>query len=232
MSATAVAIIAGAYAAGSVPVAWMAGRWTKGIDLRRYGSGNVGASNVWQSVSRTLVVPVGLAQIGQGLLGPGIAKLAGEPESVQVAAGLAALVAHNWSPWLRFSGGRGVGVAIGFLLMMSPPALVAFIVVALLGVALRAIPQGVGLGIVLSPVVAAAAGGSAAVVAGCAVMAALVLLKRVLANAMPESPAADVFVNRLLYDRDIRDREAWVRRSASDPDPAAPPHAGAHETRS
>jgi glycerol-3-phosphate acyltransferase PlsY len=224
---SAAAIIAGAYVVGSLPVAYVVGRWRSGIDLRRYGSGNVGASNVWQSVSRALVVPVGLAQIGQGLLGPGIAKLAGEPESVQVAAGLAALVAHNWCPWLRFAGGRGVGVAIGFLLMMSPPALAAFIVVSLVGVVLRAVPQGVGLGIVLSPLVAAAAGGGAAVVAGCAAMAALIALKRLLANEWPERPSAEVFLNRLVYDRDIRDREAWVRRTEAD----AAAGAAAHDAR-
>jgi glycerol-3-phosphate acyltransferase PlsY len=220
VSVTAVAVIVGAYLAGSVPLAYLAGRWTKGIDLRRYGSGNVGASNVWQSVSHALVVPVGLAQIGQGLLGPGVAKLAGEPESVQVAAGLAAVVAHNWCPWLRLAGGRGVGPAIGFLLLMSPAALAAFIAISLAGVALRAVPQAVGLALALAPVVAAAAGQGAAVAAGCAALAALVFAKRLLANGPPERHEPGVWLNRLIYDRDIRDRDEWVRRRSSDGDTA------------
>ena len=46
------------YGIGSIPVAYLAGRWAGGIDIREHGSGNVGASNVWQTVSKGLVVPV------------------------------------------------------------------------------------------------------------------------------------------------------------------------------
>src|SRR5438067_7604426 len=109
----ALAIIVAAYAIGSVPIPYLAGRIAKSVDIRERGSGNVGASNVWQSVSKPLVVPVGLAQIAQGCAGPLIARALGEGAGVQVAGGLAAIVAHNWSPWLRFTGGRGIGPAIG-----------------------------------------------------------------------------------------------------------------------
>ncbi|HEU5319255.1 MAG TPA: glycerol-3-phosphate acyltransferase [Methylomirabilota bacterium] len=207
-------IVAASYAIASVPVAWIAGWATKGIDIRAYGSGNIGASNVWQSVSRALVVPVGLAQIGQGLAGPGIARLAGHGDGTQVICGLAALAAHNWCPWLRFAGGRGVGAAIGVLLVISPVALAVFIVVSVTGVLSRAIPQGVGLGLALAPASAAVAGQPGAVIGGCGAVAGMVLLKRVLANGPPAPDAArpGVWWNRLLYDRDVRDREAWVRR--------------------
>lgn len=110
-------IILASYVIGSVPVAYLTGRLLGGIDLRRSGSGNVGASNVWQSVSKASVVPVGLAEIGQGLLGILIAKLTGETLTVQVLAGLAAIAGHNWSPFLRFTGGRGIAHAIGFMLV-------------------------------------------------------------------------------------------------------------------
>src|SRR5512139_1355222 len=128
---TAVALVMASYAIGSVPVAWLAGRLRGGVDLRELGSGNVGASNVWQSASKALVVPVGLTQIGQGLAGIELAKLAGESNGVQVICGLAAIAAHDWNPWLRFRGGRGVGPAIGFMLGLATfDALPAFIVVA------------------------------------------------------------------------------------------------------
>ncbi|MBF6599580.1 MAG: glycerol-3-phosphate acyltransferase [Dehalococcoidia bacterium] len=211
---TSAGVIAASYAVGSVPVAYVVGR-ARGVDIRERGSGNVGASNVWQSVSRTLVVPVGLAQIGQGSAGVLIARAAGEGTGVQVAAGLAAVVAHNWNPWLRCRGGRGVGPAIGVIGAVSPPALGSFIVIALGGVALRAVPQGVGAALAGAPVAAAVAGEPPAVSGGLALVAIFVLLKRLLGNDAPEPRYArpQVWLTRLLYDRDDRDRDAWVRRN-------------------
>jgi len=210
----AAAVIVFAYVLGSIPVAFLVARATKGVDIRAYGSGNVGASNIWQSVSKALVVPVGLAQIGQGLAGPGVAALLDMDEGVQVAAAVAAVLANDWNPWLGFTGGRGVGATIGALIILSPPALFAFIIISLAGVALRAIPQGVGLALLSAPIVAAVAAAHVIVILGCALLAVIALVKRVLANEAPapdlERPA--VYVNRLIYDRDIRDRDAWVRR--------------------
>ncbi len=204
------AVIAGSYAIGAVPIAYLTGRVLKGVDLRRYGSGNIGPSNIWQNVSKPATVPVGLAEIGQGALGILIAKAAEQGLGVQVAAGLAALFGHNWSPFIGFYGGRGVGHAIGFMLVLSWPGLGAFIGLSLLGVALGSVPQLVGLGLLVTPVVALAAGQSRAIVAGLAAMAALIFAKRLLGNA-PAVPRRDVLLNRLLYDRDTRERERWLR---------------------
>ena len=211
----ALAAIAAAYALGCIPVAWLAGRWKSGIDIRQHGSGSTGASNVFQTVSRSLVVPVGLAQIAQGLGAVLIARGLDQGDGVQAACGAAAVLAHDWNPWLKLEGGRGVGATIGVLLALTPAGLIAFIVVSLAGVALRAIPQGVALGLIAAPIAAAIFGASGAVVAGCGALVALALAKRVLANGAPElgAPRPEVWVNRLLYDRDIRDRDAWVRRN-------------------
>jgi glycerol-3-phosphate acyltransferase PlsY len=212
------AVIAAAYLVGSVPVAWLAGRVTAGMDLREYGSGNTGASNVWQSgragAARWLVVPVGLLQIAQGAAGVLIARAAEQDTSVQVAAGLVAVVANNWNPWLGFTGGRAVGQTIGFLAAVSPIALGLFIVVALIGVVLRAIPQFVALALVLAPAGTLVEGQGAAVVSGALALAALVLVKRVAGNGAPapEHERPQVWLFRLMYDRDVRDRDAWVRR--------------------
>ncbi len=208
-------IVVGSYLLGGVPVAYLTGRALRGIDIRRRGSRNVGASNVWQTVSRAAVVPVGLAEVGQGLVGILIAKAAGESLAVQVLAGLAALAAHNWSPYLGFSGGRGIGHAIGFMLVLSWPSLGAFIGLSLVGVALGAVPQLVGLGVLVAPLAALAKGQAPEIVAGTAAMAALVVAKRLLANQPSLPPGSDprqVLLNRLVYDRDSREREAWVRR--------------------
>lgn len=209
-----VATIFAAYVIGSIPVAFIAGRLTKGVDIRELGSGNVGASNVWQSVSKSLVVPVGLAQITQGAVAVLIARAADQGAGVQVAAAIAAVIANDWNPWLGFAGGRGVGQTIGVLLILAPWALVTFILVAVVGVAVRAIPQSVGVALAATPIAAAIAGQPAAVVAGCAALAALAMLKRLLANGLPgpEYARPSVWLIRLAYDRDTRDRDAWVRR--------------------
>jgi glycerol-3-phosphate acyltransferase PlsY len=207
--------VALAYLIGSVPVAYAAGRASRGVDLRAAGSGNVGASNVWQSAERWLVVPVGVAQIAQGVAAVLVARLLDAGDAAEVACALACVVANDWNPWLRFSGGRGIGTTIGALLMLSPVALVAFVIVAVTGVALRAVPQGVALGLLATPIAAGVAGDGGEVVIGCAALAAIALAKRGLANGPPDSgaPRPDVWLNRLIYDRDIRDRDAWVRRN-------------------
>ena len=208
-------IVLGSYLFGGIPVAYLTGKALRGVDIRERGSGNAGASNVWQTVSRGAVVPVGLAEIAQGALPILAAEALGAGRGVQALAGLAAVGGHNWSPFLRFSGGRGVAHAIGFMLVLSRPALVAFTAVSLAGVALRTVPQLVGLGVLSAPLAALAARQPAETVAGLWGVAGLIALKRALSNE-PSLPAWDVLRNRLLYDRDTRERDAWVERGSDE----------------
>ncbi len=208
-------IIVASYLIGSIPVAYLAGRILKGIDIRQYGSANVGASNVYQSVARWAVVPVGLAQIGLPMAGIGLAKGLDQPLGVQVLAGLAALLGAVGPVFLRFSGGRGVGASIGFMLMLTPLTLAVFTIVSLAGVALRSVPLAVGLGIAVAPLSSLVVDGPGEIAAGCLAMAVIVFAKRLLTNrgALPEGAAwRQVMLNRLLFDRDVRDRDEWVRR--------------------
>lgn len=205
------AALVAAYVIGSVPVAWAAARAGGGVDLRERGSGNVGANNAFQSASRWLIVPVGIAQIAQGAGATLLGRWAGG-DAVAAVCGVAALVANNWNPWLRFAGGRGNGIHIGALLVLSPWALAAFVAVAVAGAVLRAAPQGVALAMLAAPLAAAAGGDSAAIVAGCVALALVALAKRMLGNGPPDPrhPRPAVWMLRLVFDRDIRDREAWV----------------------
>ncbi len=214
----AIATIALAYVLGTVPVAYLAGRVTGGIDLREHGSGNAGASNIWQSASKWLVVPVGLAQIGQGLGAVWIARAFAGGDGVQAACGVAAVLANDWNPWLGFTGGRGIGATIGVQLALSPAALAVFIVISIAGLVVKAVPQGVAIAVIGTPLAALAAGASGATIACFAALAAIALVKRVLADGAPDTslPRPDVWLNRLLLDRDIRDRDAWVRRGSED----------------
>ena len=211
-------VVLAAYLIGAVPIAYVFGRAIKGIDLREYGSANVGASNVYQSVARWAVVPVGLLEIGQGMAGVMLAKLLGQDLGLQVAAGLAAIMGQTWSVFLGFSGGRGIGPSVGFMLGLAPPVLAAFIVISLLGWPVRSFPLTVGVAIALTPLASLIIDGAGPVAAGCVGMAAIVFAKRLLTNR-PGLPAEqdwrDVLLNRLLFDRDLRDRDEWVRRMPS-----------------
>jgi len=210
----AIGIVLASYLTAAIPVAYLTAKVLRGIDLREHGSGNVGASNVWQSASKVAVVPVGLAEIGQGLAGPAFAIAGGYGPATQAAAGVAAIAGHNWSPFLGFTGGRGVAHAIGVMLAISRPALGVFIVISLIGVWLKAIPQFVGLGILAAPAVAKFARQPGEIVVGLSAVAALIFAKRLLANdGLPRDPT--VLLTRLVHDRDARERDTWVARAAT-----------------
>ena len=205
----------GAYLLGSVPSAYIAGRLLKGVDIRDYGSGNVGGSNVWRQVARWAIVPVALADIGKGALPVLVAQRLELGLAVQVLAGVAAIVGHNWSLYLRFSGGRGIGTIGGMLAVLAPQEFVVVALIALLGVVFRNVPVGVGLGVVFVPVAMWVFHEPFVVTLGGVAIVSLVAAKRLMGN--PGQRPVEVsrwerFFNRLLLDRDIRDREAWVSR--------------------
>ena len=213
MAVAALVVLAG-YLIGAIPVAYIAGR-LKGIDIRRYGSANVGASNVYQSVAHWAVVPVGLAQIALAMAGIGLAKLLDQDLSVQVAAGVAALAGACWSVYLRLAGGRGIGASIGFMLFLTPITLVVFIVVSTVGVFARNVPLGVGAAIAVAPLSSLVVDGPGAIALGCLCMAIIIFAKRLLGNPGVRAEGVSrrgVMLNRLLFDRDIRNRDEWVRK--------------------
>jgi glycerol-3-phosphate acyltransferase PlsY len=208
-------VVLAAYLIGAIPVAYVFGRAIRGIDLRQYGSANVGASNVYQSVARWAVVPVGLLEIAQGMAGIMLAKFLGQDLGVQVAAGLAAVAGEAWSVFLGFSGGRGIGPSIGFMLGLAPPVLAVFTVISLLGWPLHSFPLSVGVAIALAPLASLITGSTGVVAVGCLGIALIVFAKRLLTNRIglpADQDWRDVLLNRLLFDRDVRDRDEWVRR--------------------
>lgn len=110
----------GAYLLGSVPAAYLVAKWSRGIDIRQFGSGNVGASNVLTSVSRRWSIPVIIFDLVKGLLAIYIAQLIGLGVTQQVAVGLATIIGHNWPVFLCFAGGRGGLTIMGVTLILAP----------------------------------------------------------------------------------------------------------------
>ena len=131
-----------------------------------------------------------------------------------------AVAGHNWSPYLRLQGGRGVGVVVGTLFAMSIPLFAAFMVVALSGWALT---RSSGVWVLVSLTLLQAWAVLFTVLLDeptvlsfyCAGLLGLVVAKRLLSNwtPLPEgSPKRRVLFNRLFRDRDVDDHAEWVYR--------------------
>ena len=115
-------LLAGAsYLVGSIPSGFLFGKLARGVDMRRYGSGNIGAANALRTLGAKAFVAVFLADFVKGLLPVVVTGLIWGSPVAQVVAGLAAVAGHNWSVFLRGEGGRGVSTGIGSLFAMCWP---------------------------------------------------------------------------------------------------------------
>jgi glycerol-3-phosphate acyltransferase PlsY len=122
-----------AYLIGSVPFALIVARKWGAPDLRRVGSGNLGATNVLRASGVTAGVLVAFLDVGKGIAGVLLAaRLDGS--NATAVAGFAAIVGHIYPVWLRFRGGKGVATACGVFAALAPvalpPALAVFVVSA------------------------------------------------------------------------------------------------------
>ena len=118
---TALLLLAVGYLLGSIPSGFLAGRWLKGIDLRDYGSGSTGATNVLRNVGKAPALVVFLVDVGKGALAVLLAKSFGMSAWLQVLAGLAALAGHIWPMWLGWKGGKAVATGFGMFLGLAWP---------------------------------------------------------------------------------------------------------------
>ncbi|KKM11477.1 hypothetical protein SY88_08670 [Clostridiales bacterium PH28_bin88] len=125
----AVALLA-AYVLGSVPFGYLITR-ARGMDIRQVGSGNIGASNVYRALGPVGFGAVLVTDVAKGAAGAFLAsRLSGlDPAWGGVLGGLATVLGHNWSVFLRFRGGKGAAASAGVLLYLAPLAgLAAFAV--------------------------------------------------------------------------------------------------------
>lgn len=111
-----------AYLLGSIPSAYYMGKWVKGVDLRTVGSGNLGFTNAWRVLGLWMSLPVFAFDIGKGAAAVLVARaLAPEMDWLAIAAGLAAILGHNWTIFLGFKGGgKGVAASAGVFAALTP----------------------------------------------------------------------------------------------------------------
>jgi glycerol-3-phosphate acyltransferase PlsY len=111
-----------AYLVGSVPFAFVLAR-RRGIDLRRVGSGNVGASNVLRTSGVRSAVAAMCLDGAKGCMAVIVAQRLAAGEATPVAAGVASILGHIYPVWLGFRGGKGVATATGVFAVLAPLAL-------------------------------------------------------------------------------------------------------------
>lgn len=107
-----------AYLLGSIPSAYLIGRWMKGLDLREDGDGRLGAALTRRRVGLFGSIIVSCMDVGKGAAAVLLAKALGLPLPVMVTSGLAVVVGHNWSLFINFKGGKGALATYGALLVL------------------------------------------------------------------------------------------------------------------
>jgi glycerol-3-phosphate acyltransferase PlsY len=126
-------LIPSGFLLGSIPFGLLLGK-LKGVDIREHGSGNIGATNVFRTLGKKSgilclfldfckgFIPVMIADhlVSAGTLG----------QSIEVGTALAAILGHNYSPWIGFKGGKGIATSAGALGALMPP--IALVVVVLI----------------------------------------------------------------------------------------------------
>ncbi len=111
-----------AYLIGALPTGYLIGKVWRGVDVRKYGSGGTGFTNVMRTLGRTAAVTVLAVDIAKGAVPVVIASFATDVEIIRAVAGSAAVIGHVYPVYTKFEGGRGVATAYGALLVLSPIA--------------------------------------------------------------------------------------------------------------
>lgn len=134
-------IVLSAYLLGSIPTGYLLAQF-RGVDIRQVGSGNIGATNVFRILGKSagtfvlladalkgFVACYFLGQIVGALFGAGDNQKASSREYYSLVAGLAAILGHNYTCWLKFKGGKGIATSAGVLIALVPWALLIILAI-------------------------------------------------------------------------------------------------------
>jgi glycerol-3-phosphate acyltransferase PlsY len=191
-------VLGAAYLAGAIPFSNIAARRTRGVDLREVGTGTVSGTSLYKVAGFVPLAVAGVFEVAKGAVGP---VVAGDRPLLAAIAGGVAVIGHDWSPFLRGAGGRGVAPTLGALLVNAWPGAVLVLVCMLLGWAAKQTGLGTFVGMVaLVPVLGVLSGGSGAI-AGVAVVVPM-FVKRIVGNSRPIESRGPTYMTRLVFDRD------------------------------
>jgi glycerol-3-phosphate acyltransferase PlsY len=172
------AVILFGYLLGSIPFALLMARRWNAADLRRVGSGNLGAANVMRASGVRAGVLVALLDMLKGALSVLVAERLSPSAAAPAVAGLAAIVGHIYPVWLRFRGGKGVATACGVFSILTPlavpPALAVFVAAVWIT---KYISLGSVLASIVLPPLAYAAGGQGPAIAAASAAAIIIVFR-------------------------------------------------------
>jgi len=130
-----VLIITICYLLGSLPFGYIVGKLFKKIDIREFGSGNIGATNAFRILGPSLASLVVMGDIGKGILSIYLLKYLNIDSSlILTIAGLAVICGHDWSLFLGFKGGKGIATTFGVVFALNP--IISILAVMVWGVVL------------------------------------------------------------------------------------------------
>ena len=126
-----VIMVAFGYLLGSVPTGYLMVRLVKGTDVRQYGSGRSGGTNVWRAAGPWPAVLTTVADFSKGMMAVWIGRAILGDSIGEVLVGVAAIVGHNWSIFLGWRGGAGTSTNLGVISMLCWPVALVLVVLAL-----------------------------------------------------------------------------------------------------
>jgi glycerol-3-phosphate acyltransferase PlsY len=218
-----VLLLVAAYLLGSIPLSYLTAR-SRGVDIRKRGTQQVGTGNLWRTTSRKLGLFVGIYDFLKGMLMVYFAFLANVEPALQLFTGIAVVLGHNWPVFLRFHGGRGIATALGLIIIMPSlnyGQITTWPLICFFGLGVgtlvffhrTAVP--VLIATISLPIVSAIAKEPLLLTMGYLALLLIIIVKRLTAQRNTEvvkTGMGSILFNRFFFDRDIKDRKAWVYR--------------------
>jgi len=194
-------------------MAYLVAKYRFKQDIRKFGSGQVGGSNLFRSFSKKYGVLVAVYDIFKGIIMVLLAWLLGMDVWMQVAIGLAVIIGHNWPVFLKFNAGRGLASTVGVAFVLFPMGIPSFLIFALITLFVGSSPLPMLLAIASLPLTSLAMGESLSLTIGLSILWLLMVIRRLSAPKTERSKLVSkkqLYINRFLFDRDIRDAKAWI----------------------
>ena len=201
-------LLLGCYLAGCINLSYLIARKAAGVDLRRVGSGNLGASNLSTQMGKGVAAVAFFTDCGLEAAAILVMRAVNAGPIWQAAAGLAVIVGHNWPFYLRFQGGRGMAMALTGTLILMPYEGLLLTAFLALGVFTRHTAEMNLLGLLLVPFAAWLLGRPGGVLFFAVAVVVLTVLRRLQGSPglemrrLRDDPRR-VLVSRLIYDREV-----------------------------
>ena len=113
-------VILCSYIIGSIPSGLILGKTFWNVDLREYGSKNIGATNAWRTLGKLPGFIVFVADLLKGMIGVYLGMLLVGTSTAMIIGGIVAIIGHSLSLFLKFKGGKGVATGLGVIIMLMP----------------------------------------------------------------------------------------------------------------